>query len=225
MVFSSQRGEQPGLFQKLADTPGDAEPLATASDLSRIIQPTSWADDGLTLLYWEAGPKPPAIGLVSMDGDRATELLLDAEYAEAAPAVSPDGGWIAYHSTETGQDEVYVQRFPMLGGKQTISTDGGQQPLWSPDGRELFYRAPGGMMVVPVLDTEPAFRAGSPEVLFETQYYFDRALRTYDLHPDGQRFLMVQDVAPTDALGTATQSQIILVENWFEELKRLVPID
>ncbi len=85
-----------------------------------------------------------------MEGDQATELLLDAEFFETAPAISPDGGWMAYESNETGQNEVYVQRFPTLGGKQTISTDGGRQPLWSPNGRELFYRAPKGMMVVPV---------------------------------------------------------------------------
>ena len=159
-----------------------------------------------------------------MEGDRAMELLLDTEFAEAAAAVSPDGGWIAYHSNETGESEVYVQRFPTLGGKQTISTDGGGQPLWSPDGRELFYRGPRGMMVVPVLETAPAFRAGDAEVLFETQYCFARATRTYDIDPDGRRFLMVKEGAPTDDPDASDQPQIVLVENWFEELERLVPI-
>ena len=210
------------LFQKLADTPGDAEHLVTSSGTT-FIQPTSWADDGQTLLFWEIGVPSLDIGLISMVGDRAAELLLDTESAEAAPAVSPDGGWIAYDSTETWQQEVYVQRFPTLGGKQTISTDGGRQPLWSPDGRELFYRAPSGMMVVPV-ETEPTFTAGTPDVLFETQYFFAGPTRTYDLAPDGQRFLMVKDAAPTDESGTPTQSQIVLVENWFDELERLVPV-
>ena len=224
VVFESVRDGQPALFQKLADTPEDAERLVTASDDSTTIQPTSWAADGQTLLFWEAGARPPDIGLVSMEGDRTTKLLLDTEFSEAAPAVSPDGGWIAYHSNETGQLEVYVQRFPMLGGRQIISTDGGQQPLWSLDGRELFYRAPSGMMVVPVLDTEPVFRPGSAEVLFETQYYFNRSTRTYDIHTDGQRFLMVKDAARSDDSGTSVQPQIVLVQNWSEELQRLVPI-
>ena len=86
-----------------------------------------------------------------------------------------------------------MQRFPGLGDRQIISTDGGRQPLWSPDGRELFFRAPTGMIRVPVLETEPSFRPGDSEVLFETQYFFARRSRTYDIHPDGQRFLMVKD--------------------------------
>ena len=222
VVFASYRDGRLALLQKLADTPGDAEHLVTSSG-TNVIQPTSWADDGQTLLFWEVGATSPDIGMISMEGDRATELLLDTASFEAAPAISPDGGWMAYDSNETGQREVYVQRFPTLGGKQTISTDGGRQPLWSPDGRELFYRAPGGMMRVPV-ETEPTFTAGDPEVLFETQYYFARSRRTYDLAPDGQRFLMVKDAAPTDESVALAQSQIVLVENWFDELKRLVPV-
>ena len=160
-----------------------------------------------------------------MEGDRAMELFLDTEFSEAVPAISPDGGWIAYHSNVSGQTEVYVQRFPMLGGIQTISIDGGEQPLWSPDGRELFYRGPRGMMVVPVLETEPTFRAGDAEVLFETQYYFFFfSTRTYDLDPDGRRFLMVKEGAPTDDPDASVRTQIILVENWFEELLERVPI-
>ena len=224
VVFASSREGLVALFQKLADTPGPAERVMTASDGSAIIQPTSWAAEGQTLLYWEAGRSPPTVGVVSLEEDRGTGLLLNSAFAEAAPAVSPDGVWIAYQSNETGQAEVYVQRFPMLGGKRTISTAGGRQPLWSPDGSELFYRAPDGMMVVAVLDTEPVFRAGSPAVLFETQYYFDRSLRTYDLHPDGQRFLMVKADALTEDSGTSSSPQIVLIENWFDELKRLVPV-
>ena len=223
VVFESAREGQLALFQKHADTPGDAEHLVTGSG-TVFIRPASWSDGGRTLLFWELGETGPDIGLISMEGDRATEPLLDAEAFETAPAISPDGGWMAYESNETGQNEVYVQRFPTLGGKQTISTAGGRQPLWSPDGRELFYRAPNGMMVVPV-ETDPTFTAGTPEVLFDTQYFFNRSERTYDLAPDGQRFLMVKDAALTDGSGTATQEQIVFVEHWFEELKRLVPVD
>ena len=160
VVFWSDREGQVALFQKLANTPEDAELIAAASDGSAIIQATGWADEGQTLLYWEAGRVPPDIGVVSMEGDRATELLLETEFVEAAPSVSPEGGWIAYESNQTGQSEVYVQRFPGFGDRQIISTDGGRQPLWSPDGRELFYRAPTGMIRVPILETEPMFRAG-----------------------------------------------------------------
>ena len=114
-----------------------------------------------------------------------------------------------------------MQRFPGLGGKLTISTDGGRQPVWSPDGSELFYRGPRGMMAVPV-DTGPTFSAGDPEVLFEEQYFSFQTARTYDLAPDG-RFLMIKEGTTTDD-GSAPTAQIILVEHWFEELNRLVPI-
>ena len=75
-----------------------------------------------------------------------------------------------------------------------------------------------------MLETEPTLRLGDPEVLFETQYRYGRSERTYDLHPDGQRFLMVKDAPPADDSGASAQPQIILIENWFEELKRLVPV-
>ena len=221
VVFTSDRDGLEALFWKLVDTPGEAERLMSGSEGRGAIEPDAWSADGQTLLFrWVT--QRPAIALLSMEGERTSELLLASQFRNAAPAISPDGGWLAYHSDETGQNEVYVQRYPALGGRQAISTDGGQQPLWSPDGQELFYRGPRGMMVVPV-ETEPTFRAGDPEVLFDQQYYVRRSDRTYDLAPDG-RFLMVKASAGIDdADGPATQ--IILVQNWFEELKRLVPID
>jgi serine/threonine-protein kinase len=221
VVFESDREGPVALFSKLVDAPGDAERLMSASD-RQTIEAAAWAADGQTLLFWWAGGGVfPDIGLLSMEGERASEMLLETEFQTAGPAISPDGGWLAYHSDETGSREVYVQRFPDLGDKELVSTDGGEQPLWSPDGQELFYRGPRGMMVVPV-ETDPTFRAGDPEVLFDQQYYFDRSRRTYDLAPDGQRFLMVKEGAATDdAEGPAAQA--ILIQNWFEELTRLVP--
>ena len=221
VVFTSRREGQPLLFWKLVDTPGDAERLLSGSEGRRDIEADAWSVDGQTLLFWWAGGYRPDIGLLSIEGDRAVEMLLDGGFAEGGPAVSPDGDWIAYRSDETGQNEVYVQRYPELGSRRTISTDGGQQPMWSPDGEELFYRGPRGMMVVPV-ETDPKFREGDPEVWFDQQYYFFGSRRTYDVAPDGQRFLMVKETA-TDAEGPAVQ--IILVQNWFEELNRLVPIN
>ena len=223
VVFSSGREGQEALFWKLADTPGDAERLMDGSDGGATIEANGWSADGQTLLFWWAGGgAPPDIGLLSMEGERTSEMLFDTEFREAGPVVSPDGGWIAYFSDATGQNEVYVQRYPELGSRQIISTDGGQQPLWSPDGHELFYRGPRGMMVVPV-ETDPTFRAGDPEVLFEQQYFFNRSRRTDDLAPDGQRFLMVKEGAATPTEGGTSVPQIILVQNWFDELQRLVP--
>ena len=97
VVFASQRDGRLALLQKLADTPEEAEHLVTSSG-TNVIQPTSWADDGQTLLFWEVNATQPDIGLISMEGDRATKLLLHTPSVEAAPAISPDGGWIAYDS-------------------------------------------------------------------------------------------------------------------------------
>ena len=220
VVFYSNR-DGGGLFSKLVDTPGEADLVMTVREGTTFIEAGAWSADGRTLVFWDRGAAPPDIGLLSMEGDPASELLLATESVEAGPSISPDGNWIAYASDETGQPEVYVQRFPGLGDKLPISTDGGQQPLWSPDGSELFYRGPRGMMAVPV-DTEPMFSAGDPEVLFEQQYYSFRSDRTYDVAPDG-RFLMIKEGTTTDD-GSAPTAQIVLVQNWFEELNRLVPI-
>ena len=151
-----------------------------------------------------------------MDSDGAWQPLLQTEANERTPAISPDGRWIAYTSDETGQAEVYLERFPDLGQRRQISTGGGAEPLWSPDGRELFYRSDEAMMVVSV-ETEPTFTIGVSEILFEARAYA-RGYRASDIAPDAQRFLMIKlgDVGEVS-------SQINVVLNWFEELKELVP--
>ena len=227
LVFASDRDGPAALFWKRVNAPGPAELLATASDGLTAIEADTWSADGQTLVFYEAGgrsPGGPDIRTVSIQGERTATTLVATNFAEGSPAVSHDGNWLAYASNETGESEVYVQRFPGLGEKVTISTDGGRQPLWSRDGSELFYRGPRGMMAVSV-ETDPTFRAGDPEVLFEDQYsgYRGRGLRSYDLAPDG-RFLMVKE--GIEANGTeGPTTQIVLVQNWFEELKRLVPTD
>ena len=156
-----------------------------------------------------------------MEGERSTEPLLQTQVV-SRPAISPDGRWMAYRSEETGRFEVFVGPFPNLeDGKWQISRDGGESPVWGPNGRELFYRSLNGqsMMVVKVT-TEPTFAAGSPEVLFTGSYFFG-AGRNYDISPNGQRFLMIKEAEEEER----QQGQINVVLNWFEELKRLVPTD
>jgi serine/threonine-protein kinase len=134
--------------------------------------------------------------------------------------ISPDGRWIAYESLETGDYEVYIRPFPNVeAGKWMISRGGGVDPVWSPNGRELFYYYngnPSSVMAVPI-ETEPAFSAGSPVLLFTGDYIYAQG-RHYDIHPDGQRFLMIKE-----AEQTADQLNVVL--NWFEELKRLAPTE
>ncbi|MGO9257682.1 MAG: TolB family protein [Bryobacteraceae bacterium] len=137
--------------------------------------------------------------------------LHDTAFSEGDGEVSPDGRWLAYSSTESGSYEVYVQPFPGPGGKVRISTAGGQSPRWSKNGRELFYRDGANVMSVEV-QTSPQFRAGIPNQLFA-----QRGGDTWDVAPDGRRFLFEQ--VPSEA-GTR---EMAVVVNWFEELRRRVP--
>ena len=222
VVFSSSREGPWGLFWKAADDRGDVERLVTVEDAA--IFPYGWSPDGETLVVTTRSPNTGNdLSVVSMEGERAWEPLLHTEASESTPAISPDGQWIAYTSDETGQPEVYVERFPALGDRQQISTGGGSGPLWSPDGDELFYGrlGDGAMMVVPI-DTEPAFTLGIPEVLFEGRY-FQGNRRPYDLAPNSQRFLMIKPGTETDETASFPP-QIILVLNWHQELLERVPV-
>jgi hypothetical protein len=127
---------------------------------------------------------------------------------------------MAYDSNESGRIEVYVQPYPGPGAKIQISTEGGTEPLWDPTGRELFYRQGKRMMAVEV-STQPNFSAGNPRVLFETSDTQSEGYgMTYDVSPDGQRFLMIQPIEEE-----APPTQINVVLNWAEELKRRVPAE
>jgi eukaryotic-like serine/threonine-protein kinase len=124
--------------------------------------------------------------------------------------------FVAYVSNESGAWEIYVRPFPGPGGKWRISNAGGVQPVWARSGRELFYRNGDKMMAV-AIEPRPAFRAGKPVVLFEGKFYLPTvAYPQYDVAPDGERFAMIQEVNQWP-----TQIQVVL--NWTEELKRLVP--
>ena len=150
-----------------------------------------------------------------LDADRTVAPLLATEFTESNPAVSPDGRWIAYRSDESGRNEVYVQRFPELGGRIQISTAGGTSPLWSSDGAELFYREGQAMMTVAVDGSGAAFRAGQPERLFEGRYLDDQT-RNYDVAPDG-RFLMIKQAD--------TLRRIHVVVDWLEDLRPFLGSD
>lgn len=221
LVFQSTRGGGRGLFWKAADGTGTTDRLMESASPT-FVAPGGWSADGDSLIFGElrATAANYDVGVLSMEDDRQSEPLLQMDFAEQAPTVSPDGRWLAYFTNETGQDEVYVQRFPDLGEKQQISVGGGREPLWSPDGRELFYRSPNGLMALPVLETEPTFRAGSGESLFEQRYATFIERRNYDIAPDGQRFLMIKEAAASDAATV----QLVVVLNWHQELLERVPI-
>jgi serine/threonine-protein kinase len=165
--------------------------------------------------------------LLTLTPPGRVEPLLETPFDERGGIVSPDGRWLAYESNTAGRYEIYVRPFPKVGaGQWQVSNAGGVQPLWARTGRELFYVAPdGALMTVPVDPRGTAWSAGSAMKLIAGRYYTGAGVystRHYDVSPDGQRFLMIKEASATNE--TATPPQIIVVQHWTEELKRLVPI-
>jgi eukaryotic-like serine/threonine-protein kinase len=139
--------------------------------------------------------------------------------------VSPNGQWLAYESNESGRFEIHVRPFPNVDvDRQQVSTNGGTQPLWARNGQELFYESMGMLMRVPV-KTGATFESGTPEKAFDAPYLARTPGgglgRMYDVSADGQRFLMLKETREADE--RPPSARIILVQHWFEELKRLVP--
>jgi serine/threonine-protein kinase len=232
IAFNSDRAGPLNLFWQLADGSGGIERLTTSEYPN---SPTSFSPDGQLLAYTEqhsatgydiwvlrlGNPGQPAPATRGAgDESRKGEPFLRTQFNESAPKFSPDGRWLAYASDESGRWEIYVQPYPGPGGKWQISTEGGTEPVWNPNGRELFYRSGDKMMAVDVT-TQPGFSAGRPRMLFEAGMYLPTPAthQNYDVSPDGQRFLMLK---PGEQQGQAA-TQINVVLNWFEELKRRVP--
>ena len=237
IVFFSSREGLSGVFWKNADGTGEVEKLYTASG-PLLTVPWSLSKDGNTVLTLDVSytPLTTDIGMLSLEGDRQRKGLLEEKHAEAEPQISPDGRWIAYSSNESGKFEIYVRSFPDVdsGGRWQVSTNGGNSPLWSPDGHELFYRNNDASMVVPV-ETEPTFSPGNPETLYQGVYYSVNMptliiMTPWDIHPDGDRFLMIKpseaaEGEPSEATTADAPRKIIIVTNWVEELKDRVPVD
>jgi serine/threonine-protein kinase len=217
-VRSNREGAPGGIFWQMADGSGGDERLSTPEQVADLAQ--SFSPDGQFIAFTRPDPKTQRDLWILSVKDRSRKVFLATPATEGAGRFSPDGRWLAYVSDESGRPEIYVQPFPGPGGKWQISTDGGSEPAWNPNGRELFYRTGDSMMAVPVT-TQPSFSAGRPTELFKGTYLastFPLTGTTYDVTRDGQRFLMIKDQA-------ASATQINVVVNWFQELKRLVPID
>jgi len=143
--------------------------------------------------------------------------LAATEFEEYSPALSPDGRWLAYASDESRRSEVYVRPFPGAGtAKWQVSREGGTEPVWAHSGRELFYRNAAGDLVAADVAPGPSFRVASERVLFPArEYVSDARDRNYTVSPDDRSFLFVRPQA-------GASSQLVVVLNWFEELKAKV---
>jgi serine/threonine-protein kinase len=209
---SNREGGAENIWVKAADSSGDPERL-TSSPFTQ--GPMDWSADGHTLVAVEVDSATGSdiVTLGMGDGAGAVQKLVHTVALEWEAAISPDGRWLAFVSGEAGPQQIHVRSFPDEdSGRRVVGN--GREPLWGPDGRELFYRNGEAVMVVQVEQVEAgeAFGRGSARVLFPDPYHFGMG-QAWDISADGQRFLMVKDVTKAQA--------IILVQNFDEELTRL----
>ncbi len=205
----------------IGDT-GNSELFTTQGSM---LFPLSLSSDGMRLLYNFDAPKTSTdIGVYEFgenSGEGELHVVVGTPAQEGTPSWSPDGRTIAYVVGSLGEKEVYVQPYP-TGRAVQVSPNGGFGPLWSPDGTELFYQRDEGkeLWAAPIA-TDPEIRPGEARMLFEGSYQMSgNGGFTYDVSNDGQRFLMVQ-TDPDEWI----VKELVVVLNWFEELKRLVPTD
>jgi Tol biopolymer transport system component len=228
IYVSTREGDFSRLLWKAADGSGNREFFTSGSSPSSMLIPSSWSIDRKTLAVTElfvGYPLSQDIGLIPIEGDRKLRSLLREKYIEGQPHISPYGDWMAYTSDKSGRAEVYMCPFPDVnsGKRKQVSTSGGDSPLWSPDGRELFYRNGDSVMAVPV-KMHPTFSLDMPKLLFQGSYFpcsfhlVGYELNPWDISPDGKRFLMIKESA-----SAAGAQRINIVLNWFEELKQRVP--
>jgi Tol biopolymer transport system component len=227
VTFTSNRDGKPDIYWQLADGSGVAEQIATAEeDTDQWAE--SWSPDGKTLaLVVQRRAGPEEVWTLSHNGETTTpEVFAASEFNQSGPAFSPDGRWIAYSSIDAGVPQVYVQPFPKTGAKHRVTQQAAALPLWSPDGQELFYlNLNGGQLMGIDITTDAAFAFGNEQALGIRGFIGQGLLtRSYDITPDGQRFLMVFPAAQADSVTATSDEQINIVLNWFEELKERVPV-
>ena len=224
IVFASQREGPFNIYSQASD----GSDAATAERLTKSQEaqyPWSISPDGARLVFSTIRPKTQSdIDVMALTGDRRAESLLQTNAIELNGDLSPDGRWLAYQSNESGTYQVYVRPFPNAGtgGRWQVSTSGGTRPAWARSGRELFYKDATGLLAVSVQTTGQTFTAGNPTKLFDARYYAGVNFRTYDVSPDGQRFLMVKEAGSGD--DKATPASMVVVEHWFEDLKQKLPV-
>ncbi len=221
IVFASERkGPKLGfgsvgtgdLYQKNSDGTGSEELLLQSADDK---SPTSFSPDGRFLAYHtgsRVGKTKSGVWILPLSGDRKPFPFLQTQFNDYGADFSPDGRWIAYASDESGRPEIYVTRFPGPAGKWQVSTNGGIDPRWRRDGKELFFVRPAPLQLMAAeVKTGSSFESGAPRALFPLRSFIGTL---YDASGDGQRILVNM---PTEE---ETSSPITLVLNWTADLKR-----
>jgi Tol biopolymer transport system component len=200
-----------------ADGTGATQELVTSSlNFGQALQ----SRDSAWLVLRRAGNEAGSGDIYAVrTGDTALKMLVGTPAAEGNPALSPDGRWLAYSSDESGASEVYVRPFPdAASARWQVSTTGGSEPIWANSGRELFYRSGKNEIMAAEIPAGPTFVVGSQRALFSAAPYLSLGFfPSYSVSPDDRRFLMIRE-------GSSPQiSELILAENWLEELTTRAP--
>jgi eukaryotic-like serine/threonine-protein kinase len=211
IAFSSNQSGVFQIYRKDAGGAGQEEQLTSGPNAKLV---NDWSHDGKYLLYTQNDPKTSLdLWALPLDGDRKPVPVLQSPFVESAGQFSPDGKWIAYHSTESGRFDVYICAFPSSAGKWQISDRGGAIPRWRADGKELFYVSPDlKMMAVTIRASAAGVEAETPRELFT--YPAPGFNSPYDVAADGQRFLLAER---SEAQGGAPPLTVVV--NWQAALK------
>lgn len=213
IAFNSSRSGVPDLYVKPSSGAGSEELLVKSMNPKGA---QDWSPDGRYILYGELDPKTNAdIWVLPLFGDRKPFLFLQTPFAESQGRFSPNGKWLAYGSAESGTNQVYVRPFPPAAGQWMVSVNGGIQPRWRADGKELFYiGADRKLTVVEVKEDGSNFTAGTPKPLFEARFAFILPGALYDVTRDGQRFAMIVPVEES------SPAPLTVVLNWTAGIKK-----
>ncbi len=216
IAFGSLRNPPPQLYALNANSAGTEKLLLKTS---YPVSPSSWSSDGSLLIYGTTNPQTGGdIWALPLVGKSEPYPVVRTAADEQYGTLSPDRHWMAYISNETGAYEVYVESFPATGFKRQVSTQGGYEPQWRRDGKELFYLAPNQMlMAVDVKSNQTTLEVGPPKALFATRIKWmeiQAAAHHYAPAPDGQRFLIIS------ATDEARSVPVTIVLNWSAALKR-----
>jgi serine/threonine-protein kinase len=200
------------IFSVAADGGGSPEQLR-ASDRTEVAD--SWSAAANVIMFTMEEAHGPDVWTLPMSGERKARPWLATRFAERQAQISPDGRWVAYVSNESGRDEVYVRSYSALAHKRQVSVGGGSEPRWRRDGRELLFRHEQSVLSTQVADVGDALRFSLPVVLFKSDFLMlsgPRSWGDWDVLPDGQRFVFIQDFA-------RPRATVMLIQNWFTELK------
>jgi serine/threonine-protein kinase len=226
LTYADGAGPANHVLWTLADGTGGTETLIG----SGRYFPTSWSPDGrLLAVYGSGGPAAGTrdVALLHVDGEKRTLVpFVQTPFEERGGIFSRDGKWVAYVSDQSGPDEVYARPTSGTGGEVIVSAGGGKEPVWARSGKELFYRHEGKLLVVRVDTSAPSLVVSAPSIVFADKFRPDTGgkpggVANYDISPDGDRFLMVEE--PQIANDARQLDKIRVILNWAQDLTRRVP--